>query len=363
MNIKSISIAKKIFTLVFAVGLCFSSFGTPRARAVVFVPVSDGMHTIQGTITAVSTPVTAVATPASAVANVGDTLVNTAHTGWSTIGKNTLNTLAYQAGQIALNQLTDNTIAWIRGGFHGSPSFNVDTQAMGEELADSVTLGLVSQIKSLAVCDFDVDVSFVDNLTDSYQLAKKKKMPIKCPFDESVTKINATFYASDVETAVNSFSWELFSAALNDAGNPYGVQIVTANEQAAQQAKTKANSDQKQSWSNGYADLVDTNDCKYPSEIKKILEGTPASEATGGLDPGTGEQIPTQEVPPETDPAKIAAWQKQYCKTTTPGNIVGSQLTKTLGLDMDRLGFADNLNKIISALLTVAVQSAVRSVF
>lgn len=341
---------KKFSIFIIATILCFSSLGTQRAEAI--LPVWDATNFGANIQTTINTTAIAVSTTAG-------TVVNTAHASWATLGMNTLNSLAYTAGQIALNQLTDNTIAWIKGGFHGMPSFTVDTQAMGDELADAITLGLVSQIKGLATCEFTG--TFVDDLTDSYQLSKKKKMPITCPFPDSLTDM--TFYASDVETAVNSFSWELFSAGLDDAGNPFGVQIVTANELQANQEKAKANSDQKMSWSNGYADIVDTNNCpSMPDEsVDYIANGTPSSEVAQEWN-GT-EWVATGVTYDPPDQATVQALQKTYCKTTTPGNIVSDQLSSTLHLDMDRLGFADNLNKIISALLTVAVQSAIRSVF
>lgn len=363
MKIKNYFMFKKIFVLIFVVGMCFSSFGAQRVGAFWGIGdiVNDPLHTVQGTITAGATVPTAVSTTATAVSTTAGTIVNTAHASWATLGKNTLDALAYQAAQIALNQLTDNTIAWIKGGFHGAPSFTIDTQAMGDELADSVTLGLVSRIKGLATCEFSAE--YIDNLTDSYTLSKKKSMPITCPFPDSVTAMK--IYGTDVEAAVNSFSWEIFSSALDDAGNPYGVQIVTANELQANQAKAKANSDQKMSWSNGYADIVDTNNCPgMPPESKEYIEKGTASEAVGGYaDPKTGEWVTGEAIYDPPEQATVQALQKSYCKTTTPGNIVSDQLSSTLHLDMDRLGFADNLNKIISALLTVAVQSAIRSVF
>ena len=85
-----------------------------------------------------------------------------------------------------------------------------------------------------------------------------------------------------------------------------------------------------------------------------VTEGMTATEKVGA-----GHDIGAQP-PSDSD---IKAWQKAHCKTTTPGKIVGDQLTKTLGLDMDRLGFADNMNKIVSAFLDVMTQKTLRAVF
>lgn len=331
---------KKILTTALVVIVIFFSFGTPRVYALpVAVPVGDVLN---------------VTTHTSRLTLAGFS------SGFQDISKMALDALAYAAGQMVLNQLTENTISWIQGGFHGSPSFAVDTKQLEQDLIDAVAGELIGQIKDLSVCEFRFN--YVDDLTDAVQLSTKKKkakyIP-KCPFPDSLTTLN--FYASDAVTAVNSFGWTAFGAALQDSGNPYSVQVATAQELEDRKEESKKEQDKKLSWSNGYADLIDTTDCNYPEGIKDYV----TTGAGGAGDTGSDAFYtdPTVAQPNTADPATVKALQKQYCKTTTPGNIVSDQLSETLGLDMDRLGFADNMNKIIAAVLNELTQQTVRGVF
>jgi plasmid maintenance system antidote protein VapI len=56
-------------------------------------------------------------------------------------------------------------------------------------------------------------------------------------------------------------------------------------------------------------------------------------------------------------------YQKTYCKTTTPGSIIGNQLERSLGIDAERLGFVDNMNKIIGALINAIANKATDATF
>ena len=316
--------------------IIFFSLGASRANAQ-FVPVSDLAHT---TVT------------------TSHSLADVASMSFQNIMKMGLDTLAYGAGQLVLNQLTENTIKWIQGGFHGSPSFAVDTTQLEQDMLDAVAGDVIAQIKGIQTCTFTIN--YQDDLTDSLLLSTKsrRKFPIKCPFPETLNLTAQGFYED-----FNKGGWGLFAWALEDSGNPYGVQIVTAQEMAARQEATKKQSDQSLGWSNGFVNLLDTSDCNYPGEIGSkvaIYNAAQADPASVTLEEyssiGSGGIGGVNQ-------GSIDTWNKQYCKTTTPGNIVSNQLTKTLGLDMDRLGFADNMNKIIAALIKRFTQDAVRATF
>jgi len=150
---------------------------------------------------------------------------------------------------------------------------------------------------------------------------------------------------------------------LNDSGNPYGLQTITSKELAKKTADAKAKKTQETSWSNGFTDIKDLNDCTYPESIFATKDSLGKNPQYLYMLPEEREaeanRLNTEMI---SDPDFIRK-NKQYCKTTTPGKILEGQLTKTLGMDMDRIGFADNMNKIISALLDQVMSKAVRSVF
>lgn len=335
----------KIVSAIFIFSACFSSTIVYAQMA-----VTDYLNTAQNTITAGAAPTTAVGTSA----NVG---INTAKLTWDVSGKNMLDTAAYMAAQNLLSQLTDNTIKWIRGGFHGSPSFAVDTNEVFTDIADSIAGGLVLSLRNISVCEFTA--SYKDDLVNTVDLSAKKRPYIynqkaSCPFKEDYN-----FKASDFYNGTAKFGWDLMGAALNDGGNPYGLQLVTAQEQASREAKAIADKDKRLSWSNGFTDIVDATSCNYPPD----LFYTPDDFSAGGTGSMTQEEANLKNAELFSDPARAKALQDAYCKKTTPGKIVGDQLSKTLGVDMDRIGFSDNMNKIISAFLDTLTTTAVRSVF
>lgn len=361
MHMKNKTLAKKFLTLVLLVSTLFASIPAPKAEA--WVDFADLIPDwIQGAATpaaVVTTGGTTVTTGATVVTTGAGVVVEGTQTAWQIFGKNALDALAYGVAQRILSALTENVITWIKGGFHGSPSFAVDTQQIIDDIVESAAGDMIREVKNLSVCQFSADVNFVDDLADSIALStakkKKKKFVPTCPFESN---LNFTFGASEFYNDFNRGGWALFGAALEAGGSPYDVQIATADElERRKQTKTAA-SDKKLSWSNGFTDIVDTDNCNYPEEMGHLVAIYKAHKAS-----------PSSVTPEELaeiggiDAASVKAWDAAYCKTTTPGKIVGDQLTKTLGMDMDRLGFADNMNKIISAFLDVMTQKALRGVF
>lgn len=316
--------------------------------------VYDPLNVAQSTITAASSPTTAVATGASAAIDAGKST-------WDIVTKNLLDYVAYSAAQNLLNQLTNSTLKWIQGGFHGSPSFAVDTDQMFTEIADNIAGNLVLQLRGIASCEFTA--SYRDDLANSVYIAPKKKDYIfdnqaRCPF-----KQNWNFTATEFYAGANKLTWDAFGAMLDDGGNPYGVQTITSKELARKTADAQAKKAQETSWSNGFTDIKDLNDCAYPESIFATKDSLGKDPQYMFMLPAEREakanELNTQMV---SDPDFIRK-HKEYCKTTTPGKIVGDQLTKTLGINMDRIGFADNMNKIVAAFLDQVMTKAVRGVF
>lgn len=357
---KKHSVSAGIITFFFVLSICFFGAGAPKAQAVWGVGdvTFDYTNWVQNTITAGSAPVTAGASTAGAVAG-------TANFAWSSVGKNLLDYAAYAAAQNLLNQLTQNTIKWIQGGFRGSPSYAVDTNQMFTEIADNIAGGMILSLRNIAVCDFKAN--YKDDLTNAVYMSTKQRPYVynqkaTCPFKQEWNFTAKEFYAG-----TSRFAWDAFGAALEDSGNPYGIQTVTAKEMAEREEKAKADKEKKLSWSNGFADIIDPSSCNYPAHIFYYAgDIKPVDYASGSVstsDTMTAEEASAKNKELLSDPSFVKSIQDQYCKTTTPGKIVGDQLTKTLGIDMDRIGFADNMNKIVSAFLDQITQKTIRGVF
>lgn len=289
--------------------------------------------------TAAKTESTAVSVPITdAVSNIYlGTIdgVTAASASFQDVGKMNLDGFAYKVAQCTLSQLTNSIVSWIKGGFNGSPKFAVDTRALFQDIAKGVSADFINQIKNLQSCKFTP--TFIDDLTNSIDRSARKRQPprIKCPFPEQVVK------ASQFYNDFSATGWQGMRMALKDSGNPFGVNVLTSEELASRQAEAAATEKEKKSWSNGFADIIDTENCNYPSDVQDALDDT------------------ASEVAPETK----AFWEKTYCPTTTPGKIVGDQLTKSIGAEQDRLGLADNMNKIISALIGELTKESIKGIF
>ena len=259
-----------------------------------------------------------------------------------------LDTLAYNVGQCTLNAITDSIILWIQGGFNGSPNFAINPNQLFNELATTVSGRLSQEVLGfnalgLSLCNFTP--TFTNDLSNSINLSnrnnKKFNAQLKCPFGTGplINFKASDFYKVGKKSFQQNGGWQAFEASLDDRGNPFGATLITQRELANRQETEKSVMEKKLSQGNGFLDIIDDATCVYP---------IPQSEFDA--------------IDWSGDPKGKKIYQKMYCNTTTPGKIVESQLTDSLGINMARLNTADNMNKIITALITAALKGAVSSI-
>lgn len=272
--------------------------------------------------------------------------VQTASNVWQDDIRPVLDELVYIYAQCAIDEMTANTISWIQGGFHGSPSFALKPGKVFLDLQNTVANQLAKQVIDLRVTDFVP--GFSNNLTKSIELSTR--VDARGKFS---AKIKSTLPTGvEPQKFYNDFNqggWGAFGASLQTNNNPFGVMIIAGDELAARQLEEATRQKNQLDWANGFIDLVDLDTCTYPED-----------DGYGGAIVLGSDGQPN---PDEYDPSEIADLQRQWCDITTPGNIISDQLSKTLGTDLDRLGLADNMNKIIEALLSKLVQDTVKHVF
>lgn len=269
----------------------FLPINAEKANAQIFVPVFDSIHTS----------------------------VSSAHASFQDVAKMSLDTLAYTVAQLALDQLTQSTVTWIKSGFAGNPAFAIDPNKLFLDTANVVAGGLSNQIRGIETCNFDPN--FNNDLANMVALSTRSgatarfNNQIKCPFPS--LNVNASTFYNDFENG----GWRAYEAALSDRGNPFGVSLLTNQELIARQTETQRIKEQQLGWAGGFLSM----------------------ETCGSTDPYTG--VPTD------------------CRTTTPGVLIQDQLSQSIGTDMNRLGFADNLNKVFSALIGQLTQNAMNGIF
>jgi hypothetical protein len=311
-----------------------------EAGAAISIAIGKFMATVTaGTASAVTNvPVQSAAIEL----NTGTTGANQeGATWWTTYGQPLAKCVVYKAGQVALDKLTTQTVNWIKGGMNGSPYYNIDPNQFEKDLANSVAGNLARQVESLALCDFTS--TFKNDLKNWIVMgqpdpALRFQAALKCPF--------AAVNASDFYRGVQAFTWEHFETALNDSGNPYGVSVIANNELTATQHALANQAKQQLDWGQGFLSVVDPSDCQYPDDATRTYIET-------GTD-WDGNPLPQSQ---------IDALQRQYCKKTTPAQLIQSQLTKATGVEWDRLGLADDLTKIINAFVTKVSNDAIKGIF
>ena len=340
---------------------------TVTAKAAASGAVTEGSGIIAGTITSkllhvpTSDTVTQVAIATQLVNDGNQGLLSTA----SAVAKTpkevqakkidgVFDCIVYNAGQQMLQQLTDNTVKWIQGGFHGSPSFTVNTHEVFLDLADMVAGDLARELRGIAMCDFGVN--FKNDLANTVELSAKKTYKFagetKCPFPETFNLNSSDFYKG-----VNKFSWGAMEYAMKDNGNLFGIALLTGEELERRSSEKKEVRKQELSWSNGFTNIVDTDNCTYrPALIRSIVEDEGATTITKD---DWNKAIEDETV----TSAEAREYQKEYCKTTTPGKMVGDQLSQATGVDMQRLGMVDNINKIIGAFISQVTKQAALGIF
>ena len=261
----------------------------------------------------VAVPVSESVVRSNTTGILGSTVTNTT---FNTVQKPTLDTLSYSVAQCALQMLTDSTVNWIKGGFNGSPMFAVDPAKLFSDLANEVSGGLANQILGIPTCEFTMNFNgLLSNMVSNSSWSTSRfNGQIRCPFPQNINPMD--FYND-----FNKGGWKGFERSLSDSGNPYGTTIITADELMRRQAEAQH---------------------LQEKELDRNL-GFLSVKECANTDPNTGLQ---------TD-----------CKVTTPGSTISNMLSKSLETDMDKLGFADNMNKIISALIGQLTNSMSSGVF
>lgn len=245
----------------------------------------------------------------------------------------------YAAGELVLEQLTNQTIAWIKGGFNGSPSYSIDTHKLFTDLTEMVAGGLAQDIRDLNACDFRVN--YKNDLANWVETSGNERAKFReqaqCPFQD---KFN--FTASELYGDFQKGGWKFFETTLNDSGNPFGLAVMTAKELTRAQEQEIRIQEQRLSWGGGFLDIIDEKKCKYPEGITKEM---------------------VEEMAKSGNSAAAVSYKRSYCPVTTPGKLIETKLSEALGVKMDRLKLADNMSKIVAALINKLSDDAIKSVF
>ncbi len=265
---------------------------------------------------------------------------------WHTVLRTTANAAVYAMAQGMLNQITENLISWIRNDFEGSPTFNINPKRLFEDMAFFIAGDLYNDLRGIAMCDFS---GFQLQLARSLYLAptpdKQIERNFRCPFDEVITtcdalgcrqeRVSPSEQARRFSQSFVDGGWGAFEKMLQDAGNQVGLAYVTQEEYYRRLAEAENIQTQELAQNQGYINLIDRSSCQFPSDL---------------------------DVSNLTWMERTAA-ERQYCGVKTPGSLIGAQLNQATGIDMERLGFVDSIDKVVTAFVQQLTKNAIEGVY
>lgn len=311
-------IARGLLILLLAPYLFFGIPQKAHAQWVVFDPA----NVVQTTLGAIWGGITSVATT-----------IGTAFTGSLVVKEYVGDGVANFVAKLIIKRLTAQTVNWINSGFKGNPAFVTDPKQFFLDVGDREvarflsTSGTFSQLCSPFKAQ--VRLALVKNyLSDENNYS--------CTIDRVLANANSTY-----NQFINDFDqggWDAwFSMTQNAQNNPIGSYIEAKHEMDLRVSLGKYKYEKQLDWGKGFLSF---EKCPAGKSVDEAL----ANGSFSGEDEQEG--LHSGDCMVEKD-------------TVTPGSVIQGQLDKVLGGPLAQLEVADEINEIVSALMTQLISRVV----
>lgn len=261
--------------------------------------------------------------------------------------------IGYFAARILIRQLSQSIIDWINGGFNGNPSFIQDPQQFMTDTGDRVIGEFIYSSDLKFLCDpFETNIRL--NLGLQYSPFKDK---INCTLsevlmntDQSIKNAYTDFMNGDF---INGGGWDSWlNITTNPQNNQLGAMIISQAELDAQIGDKKLDKENELKWSGGLLSMKNCTRTAYDTDGTEITH----TDYTGDpiLFTGTVGATSTSARGEYTD-GNWTGSTVDTCKVVTPGTWITGTGNKVLGMDLDALGVADEINEIVGALANFVV--------
>ena len=250
-----------------------------------------------------------------------------------------LDTIAYNIGRMMLKKLTAQTVNWINSGFKGNPGYVTDPNQFFLDIADNtVSQYLTSNPKLNQLCSpfkAQVKLALIKNYLqedDNYS----------CTLN--TIKNNYDAFIQDFSQG----GWDgWFEMTQTSGGNPYSAYFA-AQSGLLKSVASKQESQQKElDLSGGF---LNQKKCKSGTEItpSDIYKITSDLISRGYTSEEISEIMATYPKVGECDDSSL--------ETVTPGSVINDGLKKALGSGWEQLHAADEINEIITALVSQLIK-------
>lgn len=218
-----------------------------------------------------------------------------------------LDAIAWKLAKVIVQQMTQNLVGWINGGYNGKPLFATDPEKFFLDIGDHVAGDYIQSIGAGALCSpFKLQIQ--NSIKISYNRSKlisQGRTPTQgtCTLSGSAANIQA-FFDGDFDKG----GWDQWYNMTQVSGNnPYGAIADASGELSIKINGTKSIELAKLNWGQGF---IGWSDC-----VEKDKNG-----------------VCTKNGP-----------------TKTPGTVINAELKKRLGSNIDQLNLADEMDEVVSA--------------
>jgi hypothetical protein len=254
----------------------------------------------------------------------------------------TWNGIAWQLARTVLHALTGSVVNWINSGFQGSPAFLTNPEGYFTNLGDQLTGEFISDTGVLSgLCSpFSVDVRLALALGQAGQTN-----PYTCTLSSIINNVQNSNINGFMNGDFSQGGWPAFIALSEPQNNEAGAYL-QAHSDLLQRIGVKQGMVQQ--------DLLQGNGFLSWPKCTDINNGGAIGTSYGLNDARANQLMDTGSV----------SWGSGYlrsnpngngfqqCTTETPGSIINSSLTKSLGASVDELNLTDNINEVVSALFS-----------
>jgi hypothetical protein len=243
---------------------------------------------------------------------VADAPVQSATTG--NLSKECLDSIAYGVANAAIQAIANSTINWINSGFEGGPTFVTDFEAfLGEVDFAAFEDFLGSDVVAFMCSPWQFDIRLM------LELAFVQPTTPQCSLTDVVENIDG-FLAGDF----NQGGWDGW-IRLTTRNNPYKDFLFRASELDSQVAAARYRETELLDWGRGFLTIED-------------CETRPANPGDPNANPG--DTI-------------------EDCQNVLPGTLVEKRIGDVMGIDIDRLQLADEINEVIDALIVQLINQVI----
>lgn len=226
-----------------------------------------------------------------------------------------------------LSQITDSIVNWINSGFEGAPSFVTDPQKFLLGVGDEIAGEFINGTEWGWVCDpYKLNIKIA--LTLGIGNFKRQK---KCTLTGIIK--NATNFYNGTFRDGGWKGW--FYISTNPNANPMSSFLSVRAELDKRLAQGKDTETKKLDWGKGF---MSWRTCEqYATKTSAPSDAGPGVEYT--------DQTTTK------DKSNKDQTCTKYSDIKTPGTVIESQLEHTLGTGLRQLELADDIDKIVGALV------------